>query len=234
MVTYNDLTVGNLLSVLKRLGLYDQTIVVLLGDHGEAFGEHGFNTHSGIPYEEQTHVPLIIKLPYSKFSGISRSSIVQLTDLLPTLIDYCHLPNVEQLQGKSLRSIIEYGDGIICNDQLAFSEGKGYISARTPRWKYISLKHTWSGIGWILRGNIFKHAYWYLKQVKTMKLFDLKKDPGETQNVVFRYPKLQRTFSKCLKTYWQENTNFKTSFSHAKLELDDVVAKRLGDLGYLD
>ncbi|HIF94450.1 MAG TPA: hypothetical protein EYQ60_15225 [Myxococcales bacterium] len=104
-IEYLDVQFGELLAKLDALGLYDETVIVLTADHGEEFNDHGGYWHGLTLYDEQIHVPLIIK--WAKGSqptkpGIS-SGIARLLDVAPTLIGVAGLPASDTMQGVDLR-----------------------------------------------------------------------------------------------------------------------------------
>ncbi|MGI8649995.1 MAG: LTA synthase family protein, partial [Rubrobacter sp.] len=77
-VHYDDFWVANLIEQYRELGLYSDTIFVIYGDHGEAFGEHGLTGHDGIPYEEGLRIPLVIHEPGNFEGGARLQGPVQL------------------------------------------------------------------------------------------------------------------------------------------------------------
>jgi len=80
-----DAIVGKYLDFLKREGIYDRALIILLSDHGEGLGEHGEDEHGIFLYREAIHVPLIMKMPQSQFAGRTEVTPVPLTDVLPTV-----------------------------------------------------------------------------------------------------------------------------------------------------
>ncbi len=84
---YQDFFVKNLIEQYKKLGLYEGTIFVLYGDHGEAFGEHGRYAHDDVPYEESLRIPLIIHDPRRSRDGKRIEGLSNLTDVLPTVLE---------------------------------------------------------------------------------------------------------------------------------------------------
>lgn len=88
-VRYDDFWVRNLIQQYKDLGLYEDTIFVIYGDHGEAFGEHGVKGHDGVPYEEGLQVPLIIHDPgrFEDGATVSADTPVSHMDIPPTILD---------------------------------------------------------------------------------------------------------------------------------------------------
>ncbi|MCA1728168.1 MAG: sulfatase-like hydrolase/transferase [Actinobacteria bacterium] len=82
-----DAFLQNLIDQYKDLGLYDDTIFVIYGDHGEGFGEHGLYVHDDIPYQEGLKVPLIIHAPGLLEGGQRVDGLSNHTDILPTVLD---------------------------------------------------------------------------------------------------------------------------------------------------
>ena len=80
-----DREVGRLLDHLRRTGVYDDSLIVVVADHGDGFMQHGFVSHSTTPFEELIHVPLIVKLPGSRNGGARVAAPAALVDLAPTL-----------------------------------------------------------------------------------------------------------------------------------------------------
>lgn len=139
-ISFVDAQVGKVLDVLDRLGLADNTIVVLFGDHGWSLGEHGQWQKQSL-FEEVARAPLIIALPKAKAKGASPRT-VEFVDLFPTLADLCALKPPSNLEGKSLRSLLENPAAKwtkpALTQQVRQQEDKqimGY-SVRTERWRY--------------------------------------------------------------------------------------------------
>ena len=68
-IAYADSAVGKLIDELRKHGLYDETLIAVMADHGESLGAHGENTHGIFLYDETLHVPLLFKLPASHAAG---------------------------------------------------------------------------------------------------------------------------------------------------------------------
>jgi arylsulfatase A-like enzyme len=108
-----DNAFAGFVSFLKVNHLYDNSMIVLLSDHGEEFMEHGSWCHSTDLYNEQIKVPLIIKFPNQEFKGKKITANVSLLDVIPTLLDYYRMEMPGGITGKSLMDIItgkENGD----------------------------------------------------------------------------------------------------------------------------
>jgi arylsulfatase A-like enzyme len=102
-IAAEDAAFGDVISWLKGRGLYDRALIIVTADHGEAFGEHNLAAHGVSTYQDQVHVPLLIKYP-----GVSQARIVTTPvshiDILPTVLDTLGLPIPAHLQGRSLRN----------------------------------------------------------------------------------------------------------------------------------
>ncbi len=99
-IAFTDHHIGRLLAELRGKGIYDKTAIVVTGDHGEGFGEHGIELHGYHLYAPQTKVPMIVRVP-----GIEpRRSAVPAghVDLLPTLANLVGAPPAQEMMGQSL------------------------------------------------------------------------------------------------------------------------------------
>ena len=99
-IAFDDAQVGRLVAYLKQQALFDKSVIVVAGDHGEGLGEHGERTHGFFIYNSTLHVPLLMKLP-----GVAPSVIadeVSLVDVMPTLLQALKIPVPTSVQGRSL------------------------------------------------------------------------------------------------------------------------------------
>ena len=100
-----DDEIGRLLAELRRTGLYDSSLIILTSDHGDAFMEHGFISHSTTPYEELSRVPLIIKLPKQEHAATVVEPMVRLVDVMPTLLGLVGLDTPRPVAGCDVRPL---------------------------------------------------------------------------------------------------------------------------------
>ena len=172
-VSYTDAQVGRVLDELERLGLADDTVVVLFGDHGYHLAEKGTWTKR-TAWELATRVPLVIRLP-QRLEGAHGSTdrLVELLDLYPTLVELCGLPQPAGLEGHSLVPLLEQADATWPHVARSIITrkvpelGKGTIigrAVRTDRYRWVE----WSG------GPLAEAVH---------ELYDHETDPLETINL---------------------------------------------------
>jgi arylsulfatase A-like enzyme len=133
-----DERVGAFLEALRREGLYDPTLVILLADHGEGLLERGEVGHVGAPYDELVRVPLIVKRPGGAPTGRRVSAQVGAVDVMPTVLQETGAPLPEGLDGRPLQGFWEGGlDGRDVCVQVD-SPVRSYRALRTrDGWKII-------------------------------------------------------------------------------------------------
>jgi arylsulfatase A-like enzyme len=100
-----DDLLAELLKDLDASGLSERTLLVVLSDHGEAFGEHGARGHGLSPYQEALHVPLAFRGP-GVMSGLRIATPVSVIDVAPTILDVLGMRVPDCMQGRSLRGAL--------------------------------------------------------------------------------------------------------------------------------
>ena len=153
---YQDFFLKNLFDQYKKLGLYEDTVFVLLGDHGEGFGEHGLYSHGNIVYEEGLRIPLIIHDPKRFANGARLEDPVTQLDVLPTITD---------LLGYQIEGGAYQGSSLL----QPLPDRTLMFSCWLERRCLASLK------------GFKKYIYYYGNQPE--EVFDLSKDPLEKQNL---------------------------------------------------
>ena len=101
-----DDQVAGLFDALRARGLLDRTLVVVSADHGEEFWDHGSFFHGVSLYDEQLHVPLIIRLPHAAHAGSVIDVPVRSIDIVPTIVDVLGAPSFPEFEGETLLPII--------------------------------------------------------------------------------------------------------------------------------
>jgi arylsulfatase A-like enzyme len=126
-IAYLDYEVGRLLDLLRGLGAFDDALIIVTSDHGEAFGEDRVLGHGVSLHQHQVHVPLLIKYPHAQPGDAQVvSSLVSSVDLLPTILDSVGAPSSEPLDGVSLRALGEGSSSrSILAESFAAPDGRG-------------------------------------------------------------------------------------------------------------
>ncbi len=103
-IAYMDAEIGKLIGELRKRGAYDNTMIIVTSDHGEALGDHGLIRHGeDAVYQSDVHVPLIIKYP-GQHQGQTANMLVSHVDFMPTILDVLGYPIPRTAQGRSLRT----------------------------------------------------------------------------------------------------------------------------------
>lgn len=170
-ISYTDAQIGRLLDELDRLGITDNTIVVLWGDHGWKLGEHdAWCKHSNA--ENDTNAPLIIAAPRTAGRGRLSRSLVEFVDIYPTLADLAGLPTPAHVEGVSLRPLLENPDRPW--KSAAFSQYPRNVAE-------VRL------MGYSMRTERHRLTVWVARddptQIKAVELYDHAQDPQENENL---------------------------------------------------
>ncbi len=197
-VSYADVLIGKILKTLESEGLAENTIVVLVADHGYSLQEHTLWAKFN-PYKDASQVPLIIKTPHSK-KGKVTNALVELVDLYPTIAELCNLETPKnQLDGKSLVSILD-------NPKI---KGKEYIFTKTAN-------------AFTITSNRYSYTEFInLNKQETIAsmLFDHQTDPKENENIVSNeeYNTVVAEFKEILHTKFKSNIlGKKNDYKHKK------------------
>src|SRR5215471_8980043 len=209
-IAFADEQVGRLVRFLKNKGLYQNTLIVLSGDHGESLGEHGEKTHGFFIYNATMHVPLIIRLPEKK-TVRTVAAPVSLVDLMPTVLGALGIEIPAQVQGKRLLSALREDRA----DPGRSLYGETYL----PR-----LHFNWSE----LRGT--ENAKYHFIDAPKPELYDLTKDPGETHNLIAEKKAVAEEMRAKLVGLIHDYSTGKEMAE--KTGLDPALMERLKALGY--
>lgn len=136
-VSFADAQLGRLLETMDLLKLWENTMVIVIGDHGYHLGEHSWWNKVTV-YELGARSPMMVWMPGAKGMGKPTNAIIEFIDLYPTLIDYAGLKPPHKLSGTSLRPVFE--DPAHPGKDAAFTQvNRGQNvgrSVRTTRWRY--------------------------------------------------------------------------------------------------
>ncbi|MDB6028129.1 MAG: Choline-sulfatase [Verrucomicrobiales bacterium] len=163
--SYMDAQLGKVLAALDKLGLRDNTIIILWGDHGWQLGEHGmWCKHTN--YETSTHSVLMISTPTQKKRGAKTDALVEFVDIYPSLCELAGLPLTDGLEGKSFVPLLS-------------NPKKSWKSAAFSQYPRGPL------MGYAMRTDRYRYVEWVTKEkvVKGRELYDHKNDADENVNV---------------------------------------------------
>ena len=161
--SYVDAQVGRVLNQLDALGLTENTVVVLWGDHGFHLGEHGLWRKNTL-FEASVRSPLIISVPGQAAPNAKTDALVELVDIYPTLCDACQLPIPTEVEGISMIPVVE---------------------EPTQTWKTAAFSQLSRGRvhGISIRTERYRYTEWGQDGVHGVELYDYDADPDETVNI---------------------------------------------------
>jgi len=208
-IRYLDYHLGLLIERLKAINSYDNTLIIVTADHGEAFGEHNLLDHCRTLYDELVRVPLIIKYPSNyKQAGVIEKR-VSLVDLFPTILSMLDLPIPANIDGQPLPKSQHF---IIAEWNM-----RGFDSKKYRR----DLKAIYKG----------KEKYIWASN-SLHELYNLEKDPGETTNLIEKFPQKAQDMERDLKQWLSSFEPPPSSDSKVKLNEEDI--EKLRALGYVN
>jgi arylsulfatase A-like enzyme/Tfp pilus assembly protein PilF len=216
-IAYTDENVGRLVDGLKQNGLYDNCLIVLMGDHGEGLGEHGEKTHGFFIYDSTLRIPLIFKLPgMAAPHGKRLAGPLRTIDVLPTVLQILGLSGrvrAPEVQGISAFSAL-LGKNTL-TDLLSQAE------VMLPYYHF-----DYSPLSSIRMGR-FK----YIEAPKP-ELYDTVSDPLESHNLVVENKALAAQMRDLLR---QDIARFspKNTAPAAPRDVDPATIKKLASLGYV-
>jgi len=211
-IRYLDHVLGRFLHELKEMGLYDDSLIMVLSDHGEELGDHGDIGHHNLKlYEELIHVPLVIRFPKAAQAGSSVDDLVSFLDIAPTVADWLEERMPSKWIGKSLLPTIIDGKeaenvGVISEGNI--KNGHNVVSYRSKKWKYIIDERS-----------------------TRRELYDVKNDPRETYDLSEIETDVVRKYEAEISEHISKTSG--TSISLPKINDDERLKERLKALGYI-
>ena len=172
--SFMDAQVGVLLDALRRLRLWDNTIVVFIGDHGYHLGEHGGLWHKLSLFEESARVPMIVYAPGMKAKGQACEHLVEMIDLYPTLVSLCGLPVREGLDGIDLSPLL--------NDPSRPSKPAAFTVVARTNDPSVNQSQVMDYLGRSVRTERWRYTEWDGGK-RGVELYDHDHDPHEWKNL---------------------------------------------------
>jgi arylsulfatase A-like enzyme/Flp pilus assembly protein TadD len=210
-IAYTDHCIGEVFAKLKGLDMYESSLIIVTGDHGEMLGEHGETTHMYFIYQSAMKVPLVYKLPGSN-AAQRIDDIASIIDIVPTVCDLLDIDPPAPIQGKNLAGYFsntppESEDRHLYCESLYPTkyEANSLLGLMSKRWKYI--------------------------QTTRPELYDLQEDPGEQTNLVETHPHRARILKDRLAQILEQTV--RQGKRQEDTPLDPETLKHLLSLGYV-
>ena len=225
-ILHLDLVLDRLLGDLAQRGQLGRTLIVVVADHGEAFGERGFEGHARDVYRETTEVPWILAFPFRLEKGLVATGRTRNVDVWPTLLDLLGLPPLPLSDGRSrVPEILAAARG-----EAAPEDGAPAIAHLDRLWarpasvaaptvavsqqglRYVAIPPNPSGVA-------------------REELFDATSDPLETRNVLSQRPEEAERLRRVADAYLASGPVWESA--PPSLELDEIQLNQLRALGYV-
>lgn len=206
-VAYVDFILGRLLNYLKANNLFEQTLIIFTGDHGESLGQHEEATHGFLAYNSTLWIPLIVTCP-----GLTKSTVSQYVshiDIFPTVCDILHIEMPSFLQGLSL--LPQKNKAKLLRRPIYFESLYPYYS------------RGWAPLrGFLLEGEKFIHS-------PLPEIYDMDKDFDEIHNLAEtkKFESYEKTLNKII------NDQSSPEADRAERKLDRKSLEKLRSLGYI-
>ena len=223
-IAYTDQELGRLFDGLEEMGLYEQSLILMTADHGEAFFEHDNWMHDGTLYEEEIRVPLIVKWP-GRVEPRTVKTPVSHEDIFTTLLEAAGL-SAPSSQGVNLRDLTR---GAKPDNRHVVSE----VSRESPRgtMRLIALRD--GNLKYIATLLGSPDGEISLDEVVEEELYDLAQDPAEKRNLLTESSREATRFRRLLRTYVERVGRTKADEGELLLR-DEEMDSRLRALGYVN
>jgi arylsulfatase A-like enzyme len=231
--------IGPLVRLLRSLGLYDRTLIVVTSDHGEEFFDHGSWLHGQSLYEEMIHVPLIFKMPGSRPRGLKVAARVQAPDVMPTILDVLGVPAPGgPLDGRSLLPLLK-NKTLAPRDFISETYGRDEfpspLKGADPCLNQAAVTSGPYKLIYSVNDNL--HAHFFSPPPRSrptieIELYDLDRDPGEERNLAAEHPDVVRRLLGRLEAYFAA-LPARERRPGSKSLLDDKLTEQLKAFGYI-
>jgi arylsulfatase A-like enzyme/Tfp pilus assembly protein PilF len=211
-IAFADSQVARVIAKLESLGLYDRSVVMVMGDHGESLGDHGESSHGFFVYNSVMHVPFAVRTPFGNTHHREVSDPVRSVDVMPTALDLLGIAPPAGISGVSLVPLLAGSVRELGLD--------AYSEAMYPLHHY-----GWSDLH-ALRSGRYK-----VIDAPRPELYDEERDPGESTNL---YADRRQLADRLI----AELRRLESGFTQAKAsvpagDVDPEARQRLAALGYV-
>jgi arylsulfatase A-like enzyme len=214
-ISFIDYHLGRLMRRLKELRLYDEALIIISSDHGEAFGKRYFIGHGNSVYQDLVHVPLVIKYPRIKRKHVV-NEVVSIVDIMPTILDVLNFARTEEkIAGKSL---LKYSQKPIASRLI--------ISESFPDGWRIKFHQRFHRFERAIYSDFFKFIG---STSGKRELYNLSEDPNEMINLYNAEEEISNLLESRLNR-WLGSVNTKFELTE---QFDSDTIKKLKTLGYI-
>lgn len=208
-LAYIDSQVKRLTDWVQAAGLAGKTLIVVVGDHGEAFGEHEENGHSDFVYDENLHVPLWFSHPTAIPKQRRIPALVEILDMYPTLLRLFGWEAPEGLMSRSLTPA--FVDGKLADAEI-----------------YAESMFVYYSFHWAEQRSLLTRDWKYISSTKP-ELYHRADDPNERDNLAAKDSRTAEKLRKKLRERWESMVPGQA----ADAELDPETLRKLRSLGYM-
>lgn len=206
-ILYMDHYIGKLIQNIKANNLYENTLIIVTADHGELLGEHGKVLHGNDLYQEEIHVPLMVRYPGTEVPSTRKDTPVQLLDIFALILDRLGLKLPEGIQAGVPPQV-----------------GHPILSETYPL-PTLSSEGSWRAI--------FEGDFKFIWNSKGHHmLFDCRNDPFENINLIWQHPQQAQRMEARLNNYLMKLPA--PGPAQPARELDSDTKKALKSLGYVN
>ena len=227
-ILHNDHSLELLTGKLKQLGVLDNTLLIVISDHGEEFLEHGWTAHGQSVYQELAHSLLTIWNPALAPKARRVSQPVQLIDVMPTLLDLLGLKTPPIAEGQSLLPLIRgqafQRRGLVVSSRFAAVHPIGLVPENATD-SFAIIDSKWK---FIFRNKLGTSG------MKRVELYDRSIDRAEKHDVAAQHPEEVERFTTAIVAWIGAQNKVRAIIGHAgTTRLDQVTLQQLRSLGYL-
>jgi arylsulfatase A-like enzyme len=221
-IAFTDQQIGRLLQALEDRGLDSQTAVVVVGDHGEEFMEHGGLSHTSTLFDESVRVPLIVALPDRPRVRREVGEVVETRALFATLLEYLSVPYAPPSGSRSLLPLMDSEAGAPAGEEgRSFAYSEVWLpDAPLDSGIRVQLSSLRSGEWKVIRDH----------RLGSDCLFDLRRDPGEKTDLASTEPIRLRTIRGALDVLL---AGMPGHIDVPEQEMNEKMENELKSLGYL-
>ena len=221
-IAYVDSAVGKLLTSLRARGLYENSLIAVMADHGESLGAHGEDTHGVFLYDETIRVPLLFKLPHESAAGKRVASRVGLVDVLPTILQATGVEIPKDVQGQSL---LEMARPVRPSD----AKSSQPLDVSPDRPAFAVSDYPQRAFGWSPLESWRSGKYLFIEAPRK-ELYDQTADPAAEHNLDSKSSAVSETLASQLHAFRQKTTSDRVASGTNE---SPEMQEKLAALGYV-